>query len=282
MEDNKQFIETLGAKSSDPDLRDYKIATASLMTEFPEEFELDLMPPVKNQGFVGSCVAHSIATVAEYYNKRQHDIDNELSVGYIYGNRVWPLNTTSGMITRFAISNFCADGTPYFSDFPLHCEVPAIIEEVARQKDSLHDKARLCRFTSYVNVSTEQEMKTALMDGNPIIIAVDWYANTKVKNGKVQSDRKEKTGGHAMVIYGWDKDGWKIQNSWGIFWGDGGKAIWPYEYKIRESYAIIDTEDTHLDIDKPFSTDSKFGKWCIRVLNKIYSIIYSIHYKLKH
>ena len=275
-----EYIEAFGAGFSDPDIRDYKIDKASLQTEFPDVFELD-MPPVKNQGSINSCVAHSIALVAEYFNKKQHDIDNEISVGYIYGNRVPPLNTTEGMITRFAISNFCVDGAPFTAEFPLHCEVPDIINEVKAQKDNLHNQASQFRFTSYVGVSKEKEIKTALMDGNPIIIAVDWQKDMKVKDGKFNSEWKEKSGGHAMVIYGWNEEGWLVQNSWGIFWGNLGKATWPYDYKIRESYAIIDTEDTHLDIKKPFKTSSKLGRFGVRILNKIYCFCYKIMYKIK-
>lgn len=276
-----EYIEAFGAEASAPDLRDYKIAKSSIGKEFPDAFELD-MPPVKNQGTISSCVAHSIALVAEYYNKRQHNIENELSVGYIYGNRVPPLNTTEGMVTRFAISNFCSDGTPLLKDFPLHCEVPEIIDAVKEQKDTLHDKARQMRFTSYVKVTKEEEFKTALMDGNPIIIAVDWQKDMKVINGIISSEWKEKKYGHAMVIYGWNEDGWLIQNSWGLFWGNNGVAIWPYAYKLREAFAIIDTEDTHLDIDKPFVSKNKFQRFCIRIANQIYSFFYSIKYKLRH
>lgn len=275
MSETNQVIQTLGAEFSPPDLRDYKIAKASIGADFPEEFELD-MPPVKNQGSVGSCVAHAIATSAEYFNKRQHDLDIELSVGYIYGNRVFPLGTGSGMVTRYAIANFCADGAPFLTDFPLHCEVPDIITAVEAKKEELHDKASKFRFTAYVKVAKEEELKTALMDGNPIIIAVDWYDDMQVKDGKFYSAKKKKDGGHAMVIYGWDKDGWKVQNSWGILWGNHGTAVWPYDYKLRECYAIIDTEDTHLDIDTPHSAKTPFGKWCVRVGNRVYAFFYNL------
>ena len=92
MEENiitNDYIEAYGAIESDPDIRDYRIATATIneaRESFPNEFELE-MPAVKNQGSVGSCVAHSLATVIEYYNKKQHNEDIEMSVGYIYGNR---------------------------------------------------------------------------------------------------------------------------------------------------------------------------------------------------
>lgn len=280
MSEIKDFIISLGAEFSPPDIRDYKIAKSSIGVEFPEEFALK-MPKVKNQGSVGSCVAHAIATTAEYFNMKQHNLDTELSVGYIYGNRVFPLGTGSGMVTRYAISNFCADGAPFLTDFPLHCEVPKIIEEVKKVKDSLHDKAVNFRFTSYVSVSKEAEMKTALMDGNPIIIAVDWYDDMKVKDGKFNTSKNKKTGGHAMVIYGWTKEGWLVQNSWGKWWGTHGTAIWPYDYKLRECYAIVD-KNTQLNIDKPHSAKTKFGKWCVRICNRAYAFFYNIWHKIKN
>lgn len=271
----EQYIKALGALFSAPDVRDYKIAKANLQHSFPETFELT-MPAVKNQGAVGSCVAHSICLVAEYFNKMQYDIDNPLSVGYIYGNRVAPLNTSPGMVTRYAISNFCADGTPYHTDFPVHCEVPDIIDEVAKVKDTLHEKARQFRFTAYVKTMQPDEIKTALMDGNPVIIAVDWYNDIILQDGVITFKDKTSLGGHAIVIYGWDERGWKIQNSWGSNWGEDGRAILPYSYPIKEAFAIIDTEKSALTIDKPCKTKTKFGNWCIRIANLIYAWWYSI------
>jgi hypothetical protein len=183
------------------------------------------------------------------------------------------------MTTRYAIANFCADGTPFHADFPTHCEVPDIISAVEAVKETLHDQAAQMRFTAYIKVSTEQEIKTALMNGCPVIVAVDWQKDMKVKDGKFNSSWKEKDGGHAMVLYGWNSEGWLIQNSWGIFWGNLGVATWPYNYPIREMYSIIDTETTPLNIKKPFSTKSSFGRWLVRIINKIYAAFYNITHK---
>lgn len=279
MNNTNNFIVALGAIVSPPDIRDWKISKQSLETDFPEEFELS-MPAVKDQGKVGSCVAHSITTVAEYYNLKQHNLDKPLSVGYVYGNRNILLGSSEGMITRFAITNFCAEGTPFNEDFPEHCEVPEIIDKVKQVKSELEEKAAQFRFTAYVQTKSEIEMKTALINGNPIIIAVDWQKDMCYRGGKFFSTFNGKTGGHAMVIYGWDKDGWKVQNSWGIDWGNNGTAIWPYNYKIRETYAIIDTETTELVIDKPFKTASPLGKFFVKLTNMVYALWYNLKYRL--
>lgn len=276
MEEIKNYIEAFGAEMSDPDIRDYRIATASLETDFPEEFELS-MPPVKNQGSVGSCVAQSIALAAEYYNKAQYNSDDKISVGFIYGNRVPPLGKKQGMITRYAIANYCAEGAPLEKEFPLHCEVPEIIEAVEAQKDSFYESAQKYRFASYIKTATEQEIKTALMKGYPVIIAVDWQKDMYYRNGQFYSTfLYGKSGGHAMVIYGWTKNGYKVQNSWGEDWGNKGTAIWPYLYRIREAYSIIDADDTTLIIKKPFATNNKFTKFCVKLLNRFYCLWYKL------
>ena len=184
------YIEALGAIESDPDIRDYRIARATVKEAkptFPEEFELD-MPSVKNQGSVGSCVAHSLSTVIEYYNKKQHNEDIEMSVGYIYGNRD-PLGRQSkGMVTRRAIANVCAEGDVPNTLFPFNEEVPGIIEKVNAEKDNLEQFAEPFRFTSYFKVKNEDEIKTALMKGCPVVFAIDWYKDMKVENGILTSD----------------------------------------------------------------------------------------------
>lgn len=274
----KNYIEAFGAIESDPDIRDYRIATATVKeakVTFPKEFELD-MPAVKSQGSVGSCVAHSLATVIEYYNKKQHKEDIEMSAGYIYGNRGALDYQDRGMITRQAIANVCAEGDVPYTMFPFNEEVPRIIEKVKAEKDNLQASAEPFRFTSYFKVKTEDEIKTALMRGCPVVFAISCYKDMKLKDDVLTSSYKEKTGGHCMVIYGWDERGWKFQNSWGARWGNDGRAILPLDYKINEAYCVIDEYVGDIDIKKPFKAKTAFGKWLVKVLNKLYCIFYRI------
>ena len=278
------YLETLGAIDSDPDIRDYRIAAATVQEAketFPNEFELN-MPAVKNQGSISSCVAHSLSTVIEYYNIKQHNEDAEMSVGYIYGNRDVIGYQGEGMITRTAIANVCAEGDVPNTLFPFNEEVPGIIEKVRAEKNNLEESAAPFKFTSYFRVKTADEIKTALMKGCPVVFAITWYKGMKVVNGILTSSTDEKTGSHCMVIYGWDERGWKFQNSWGILWGNGGRAILPYDFKINEAYCVIDEYVGDIDIKKPFKATTEFGKWLVRSLNKIYCFFYRIWYNSKH
>jgi C1A family cysteine protease len=269
----------LGASLSSPDLRDYKIAKTSLKTEFPETFSL-IMPPVKSQGAVGACVANSIALCAEYFNRIQHGIFKSVSRGYIYGNRIPPQTTGTGMIVRYALQTYCKDGAPLEEDFSEYCEVPQIIEKVQEVKDQLHNSATPYRFTSYIKTLKENEIKTALMDGNPVIIAVKWYDDITLKDYILTSNYEKASGAHAIVIYGWNEYGWKIQNSWGEKWGAHGCAILPYDYPISEAFAIIDTETSDLNIDKPYSSNNIFTKFWVKVCNFFYAVQFKIKTKI--
>ena len=55
---------------------------------------------------------------------------------------------------------------------------------------------------------------------------IGWAEDTKV------------LGGHAFVIVGYGRDGWRIHNSWGPQWGDGGYAVLPYEDWARHGQDV--------------------------------------------
>lgn len=273
------YAESFGALFSKKDVRDYKIDCTSAPVEFPAEFELE-MPKVKSQGSVGSCVAHSIATTIEYFNGLQQGNNAEMSVGYIYGNRTNTTHTKSGMYTREAIAVTCKYGDVPKALFPYNEEVPEIIEKFNNQSDELFTKGQPNRFTSYYRLYTDDEIKTSLMKNGPVIFAMEWYDDIKVINDVITTSQKSGGGGHCMVIYGWAERGWKIQNSWGSKWAKDGRAILPYNVKIREAWGIIDTLTcTETNVVKPYNT--KIGNMFAKVLNIFINVGYAIMDLLK-
>ena len=118
-----------GAIFSQIDVRDYRGVSMVALEDFPEEFELPIIR-VKNQGSVGSCVAHALSSVVEYYNYVQHNSKEEMSVGYIYGNRNYSTYKGSGMVVRDALATLKLYGDVTKYDFPYTYEVPKIISKV--------------------------------------------------------------------------------------------------------------------------------------------------------
>lgn len=272
MENNFNKMST-GALFSPVDVRDYRLACVGNEAEFPETFELK-MPKVKNQKNVGSCVAHSIAETVEYFNILQNNDDTTMSTNYIYGNRTGMNYSGEGMYTRKSVANTCKYGDVPESDFPGNTEVPNVINEFEDKKSSLYDKGVPYRFSSYYSVKSKNEIKTSLMKNGPVIFAMPWYDDIKVVDGIIQTQQQGDAGGHCMVIYGWNADGWLIQNSWSENWGNKGRAILPYDVKIREAYGIVDNITNDTEIIKPYSgqyTDiiAKVVNWVINLLKNI-------------
>ena len=256
----------LGAIFSDIDVRDYQGVCCVSEDNFPEEFELPIVR-IKNRGSVGSCVAHALSSVIEYFNFIQYNVKDEMSVGYIYGNRENSTHKGKGMVIRDTLDAVCKYGDTLYVNFPYNVEIPEAIEKFQNVKDDLHNDAYLNRFSSYYRLNNINDIKAALTSNNPVVFAITWYNDMKVVDGILTTEYKEASGGHCMVIYGWNSQGWKIQNSWGKKWGNNGTAILPFDFKIKESWAVTDSITDNLTIKKPFS--SKIGKIIAKILNVI-------------
>lgn len=239
----KNYIEAFGAIESKIDVRDYQVACAAAPNvELPASFALNIRA-VKNQHSVNSCVAHALAAVVEYFNFMQEKTDIPMSTQFIYGNRINCFYTEEGMMMREALENLRKYGTCPQTDMPGNIEVPEAIRRFNQNALSVIPSAYPNRITNYCSIYKEQQMKLWLMTKGPIVFSVKWYSNYWLTNkNELRFDSSSASeGGHCMVIYGWTPEGWLIQNSWGTMWGDGGRAIYPYDEIIREAWGIEDT-----------------------------------------
>lgn len=260
-----------GAIFSGYDARDYRAVYAVSEKEFPKEFELKTVR-IKNQGNVGSCVAHALSSIIEYYNNKQNNDPREMSIGYIYGNRTTSEYKGEGMIMRDAL-----EAVRQFGDVPNimfyaplgmdNIEVPFSIELFEVSKDKMFDYGYPHRISQYCRVDSVNAMKASLMAGNPVLIAMEWFEDMEVVDGILTTDYINSAGGHCMFIYGWNETGWKVQNSWGEDWGVNGTMIVPYEMHIEECWTLTDDIIEGIVVKKPFS--SKAGKLFAKVINKI-------------
>lgn len=239
----KNYIEAFGAIESKIDVRDYQVACAAAPNvELPEVFELN-MRSVKNQLAVSSCVAHALAAVVEYFNFMQEKTDTTMSTEFIYGNRINHTYTDQGMVIRDALENLRKYGTCPNSSMPGNIEVPEAIRRFNQNALGVIPVAYPNRITNYCSLYKKNDMKLWLMTKGPIVFSVKWYENywLTVNNELHFDEKSEPSGCHCMVIYGWNKEGWLFQNSWGNTWGDGGRAVYPYDATIREAWGVEDT-----------------------------------------
>lgn len=225
-----------GALLSPYDIRDHILSTSTTQT-LPDEFCLKFLPKVKDQGSVNSCVAHVAAEIEEYFEFAQCDDEYMLSPGFIYGTRYE--YTGPGMYCRDALKTLKDKGVCKQSKFIYNREVPEIIEKLNTAGITLKDTEH-CRISSYYRCKTAENIKTAIYNYGPVLAAVDWYDDNSLDSDYVVKQGTTGGGGHAILLYGWDEKGFLFQNSWGIRWGNEGRAILPYSYYIYEAWGIID------------------------------------------
>lgn len=258
------MIYGLGNVFSNFDIRDYKAQVKTSKNSFPVRYELPVLR-IKSQGSVGSCGAHVLSSIVEFFNYTQHNMKVEMSVGYIYGNRKKSTHKKSGMILREALATLKEYGDVVNSEFPYNVEMPEAGKKFEAKFDELFESGYPFRISAYYRVKTIPEMKAALRLKYPIAIGIKWYGDMVVKDGVLTTNYKDYKGGHCLLLYGWNEKGWKVQNSWGKDWGDKGTCIIPYDMKIHEAWAVVDNIKGDIKLKKPFS--SKIGKQAAKVIN---------------
>lgn len=226
--------------------------SSQLIPDLPQEYESEELP-ILNQGSVGSCVAHALASAlraGEDANKFKH---NNYSRGYIYGNRKSTDTQQEGMVIREALSQLHHCGDVYHNDFPYNLKYPSVKDLIAKRQDELAQLALPHATVAYYRCYTTQEIKQSIVINGCAIVSVTVYSDfardlhptqTHINNGR-----------HCMIIVGWTKDNkWIVQNSWGRGWGYQGKLLMDFDYPTNEVWGMV----VH---DGEMREDVKESKW---------------------
>ena len=246
------------------DVRDYKIATA--VREFPEVFSLEEVS-VKDQGSIGSCVAHACSSVVEFHNKRQEGTNVVFSTEFIYGYRPSGYYVGSGMYIREALKTLQKVGDCTKAELPGNHEYAEAIDAVEANLDELTNRAYPHRISTYAKVTSVDEIKQALMDFGYVMVSMPWHEDYKLVNGVYTYTSNKTRGYHCVIVYGWNEKGWLVHNSWGKNWGKNGKFIVPFNFEWSEAWAITDKIIGEADVVRP--ADNWFVRIFSPILNKI-------------
>lgn len=229
----------LGCICSPTDVRDYKLARSSVSSvELPESFECEKRSRVKDQRSVGSCVAHAASSILEYH----YSPNNRLSTNFIYGIHYKLFGSEGpGVSLREACKIISKYGDPELKYCPGNTEVEKVYDlaEECFDNPEAMENASKYKIDNYVKLLSDKDIKYSIFNYGPVLAAIEWfdYNDCDFKGKLIKNGISE--GYHAIIIYGWNKDGWLCQNSWGITWGKAGYFILPYDYKIRESYSFV-------------------------------------------
>jgi hypothetical protein len=230
---------------------DYDIVCGSAQSavDYPEEFELERVATVKDQGDVGACVACTIATVGEQLFKK------EMSEAWAYGSLRADTDKKPGMYVIRALDLWRKTGLVPLSDFGILEEMPEM-RELTRKFPDLLAVAEKYRIGGYASLDyadktkKDKAIKSALMtDGIGLVAVSEKYFDES----------------HCITLTGWnDKNNtYRFQNSWGADWKDGGCSEIPKE-QIDAVYAVFYDE-----IELPFE-DIKKDRWSYNRIRNAY------------
>jgi hypothetical protein len=248
MKGNDFMSKALGAIPSPFDMRDMTIANFTPVgQEFEESYNIldESLIIRKNQGSIQSCVAHALSEERDITEYLQHNVMQEHSVGFIYANRqgtISDLFDNEGMIPRDALTNLVRYGDTLKEDFPFNDLYSKLKGTLTPE---LFEKAYPRRPSSYYRVYTENEVKTALKNKECVVAMLPIYpsfynfgANYVIQVPNVNVETL--SGYHQVLFTGWNKNGYRTLNSWGEYWGDKGFCTIPYNFPIREMWAVTD------------------------------------------
>ena len=258
-----------GCLDSKIDVRDYKLKSASVKQQYsyPDKaFFLRKMPKIKNQGSVGSCVAHAMSTILEYHDLKENK--NTLSTNFIYGLQRKLFNdTTPGMKLTDACKIALDYGDMLETDCSGNDEVPHCYD-IAEESLNHTDKVTIAKhysIASYFKCNSPEEIKYAIYNYGPVLASIKWYKNYKIdSNGVLYGEETGDYGGHAIVVYGYNETGFLCQNSWGKNWAEDGRFIFPYTKSFKDARGIVDYNPSD-DIKVP--TRNKFIDIVYKVIN---------------
>lgn len=193
------------------------------------------MPPVWDQGDIGSCTGHGVGALVAFRLKAEHGKVIQPSRLFIYYNERVLENSVAedaGAYIRDGIKSVAKVGVCNENLWPYDTTKYAQQPPQNAYTDALSFQA-----LAYKRVP-KTRFKATLAAGLPIVFGFtvfDSFETAEVaKTGQVpmpaKSERQQ--GGHCVLLVGYDDatERWLCRNSWGTGWGLQGYFTMPYAY----------------------------------------------------
>lgn len=233
------MIKGIGWIPDTPDFRDL-VYQAPPPKALPEKVDLrPKMPPVYDQGDLGSCTANAVGANFQYQQTRRGWADfmpSRLFIYYEARKAIHTENSDSGAVIRDAIKSVNRVGV--CSEIELPYDIAKFTISPTRK---MYDNARFHRSVSYMRVTQGlSQIKQCLAQGNPICFGFMVYESfDKIGADGIMpmpTEDESALGGHAVLCVGYLLiGGWLYficRNSWGSNWGKEGYFFMPAKYLL--------------------------------------------------
>jgi C1A family cysteine protease len=218
-----------------PDARD--LVYAPRFASLPPEHDLrPSMPPVYDQGQLGSCTGNAIAGAMEYERDRQGLPDFVPSRLFVYYNEralEGTASSDSGAVIRDGIKVVNTDGVCSETLWPYDIGMFAVKPPKRCYVAAAKDKA-----VQYEAIRTLGDLKDAIASNLSVVFGFTVYqsfeSQAMARTGVMPLPKPHEpvVGGHAVLAVGYSdaKRHVIVRNSWGASWGDHGYFYMPYQY----------------------------------------------------
>ena len=227
-----------------PDARDFLYsAPEEVLTALPKKVDLRRsMPPIYDQGQLGSCTANAIGAALEFDQLRQKETASTPSRLFIYYNeRVMEgsVDSDSGAQIRDGVKSVNQQGAPPETDWQY--DIAKFRDKPPQQAyddASQHLAIQYQRLTQIL-----AQLKGCLASGFPFVfgfVVYEGFESQEVAStgeGQLPQAGEKQLGGHAVLAVGYDEDQQRfiIRNSWGPHWGMQGYFTLPYPYLLQDT-----------------------------------------------
>lgn len=208
----------------------------------PAAYSLN-MPPVRNQGTEGSCVAFAVAYYArsaeQYYKTGASsfsDATNSFSPEYVF-NQVKIDASCSASAVVNSLDLIKSQGVCTWQSMPYTPYGCSTMPATAQTTEAANYK--ISSYSKIIN-SDQTAIKTMLAAKHPVVasftIDPSFYSATP---GFIWKSLTGNSGSHTMALCGYDdaKHAYKAINSWGTSWGDAGYIWIDYDFfPVTSSY----------------------------------------------
>lgn len=238
-------IARYGWRKDHPDHRDIKLSIAAPVPLPPSADLRSDMPPVYDQGELGSCTANAISAAVDFERKCQGEPFITPSRLFIYYDERVIEGTVSedaGAEIRDGIKSVAAQGVCPESEWPYD-----ITQFTKLPTSNCYTDAKKFEALTYAGVpQTANDIKHCLaILKKPVVFGFSVFESfeslTVAKTGTVPMPGKKDRpiGGHAVVIVGYDdaRSMFLVRNSWGSGWGISGYFWMPYAYTLNANLA---------------------------------------------
>lgn len=213
------------------------------LTKYIKTVDLrDQMPPIFDQGKLGSCTSNALSALYQFDEIKQEEKKQFTpSRLFIYFNGRVMENTVdkdAGESIRDGVKTMNRDGVVPEEMWPYD-----ISKFTTEPTEECYDLAKSHKAVVYKRVKqTLHQLIQCVCEGFPIAFGFQVFQSflSIDATGLMPMPLldEQKLGGHATVICGFDKQKkvFIVRNSWGESWGDKGYFYMPFEFACNDKY----------------------------------------------